>query len=96
MNVDAKPTNTATLTTPGGARLTYEHVGEGPPVLLVHSSPGTAGDWRRVIPELGSGYRVVAPNLPGLHQLKMPNLGNVGTSTSAETDRQPIPEEEPI
>lgn len=65
MNADAKPTNTASLTTPGGARLTYEHVGEGTPVLLVHSSPGTAGDWRMVIPELGSGYRVVAPNLPG-------------------------------
>lgn len=37
-----------------------------PPVLLLHGSPGSAGDWSRVGPLLAhEGYRVIAVDLPG-------------------------------
>jgi pimeloyl-ACP methyl ester carboxylesterase len=39
--------------------------GDGPPVVLLHSSGEFAALWVRVIPELVSTHRVVAPDLPG-------------------------------
>jgi len=39
--------------------------GEGPPVLLLHGPGGHAGSWLRVIPNLVTSYRVIAPDLPG-------------------------------
>jgi pimeloyl-ACP methyl ester carboxylesterase len=51
-------------------RVAYEqHLppGDAPPhaVLLVHGSPGSHGDFRRVVPELAKRYRVIVPDLPG-------------------------------
>ena len=39
--------------------------GDGPPVVLLHSSGEFAGVWMRVIPDLVTTHRVVAPDLPG-------------------------------
>ena len=39
--------------------------GNGPPVVLLHSSAGFAALWMRVIPGLVRTNRVVAPDLPG-------------------------------
>lgn len=39
--------------------------GAGPPVLLLHDPSGYAAKWRRVIPDLVTTHRVIAPDLPG-------------------------------
>jgi pimeloyl-ACP methyl ester carboxylesterase len=39
--------------------------GDGPPVFLLHSSGEFAALWMRVIPDLVTTHRVVAPDLPG-------------------------------
>jgi pimeloyl-ACP methyl ester carboxylesterase len=39
--------------------------GDGPPVVLLHSSGEFAALWMRVIPDLVTTHRVVAPDLPG-------------------------------
>ncbi|TVR20734.1 MAG: alpha/beta hydrolase [Nitriliruptor sp.] len=36
--------------------------GEGTPVVLLHSGPGSASDWRGVFERFGAGYRLVAVN----------------------------------
>jgi 2-hydroxy-6-oxo-octa-2,4-dienoate hydrolase len=46
----------------------YHDVGEGSPVVLLHGSgPGVSAwtNWKRVIPALSDGFRVIAPDLPG-------------------------------
>jgi 2-hydroxymuconate-semialdehyde hydrolase len=39
--------------------------GEGPPAVLLHGQPGSAGDWRPVIDRLRGRMRVIAPDRPG-------------------------------
>jgi pimeloyl-ACP methyl ester carboxylesterase len=39
--------------------------GEGPPVVLLHEPGSFAAHWARVAPELATGNRVIAPDLPG-------------------------------
>ena len=39
--------------------------GSGPPILLLHGPGDFAGMWMRVIPNLVTTHRVVAPDLPG-------------------------------
>jgi len=39
--------------------------GAGPPIVLLHGPGEFAAKWRRVIPDLVSTHRVVAPDLPG-------------------------------
>jgi pimeloyl-ACP methyl ester carboxylesterase len=39
--------------------------GAGPPMLLLHGPGDFAGAWMRVIPDLVTTHRVVAPDLPG-------------------------------
>lgn len=39
--------------------------GAGPPIVLLHGPGEYAAKWLRVIPDLVSTYRVVAPDLPG-------------------------------
>jgi pimeloyl-ACP methyl ester carboxylesterase len=38
--------------------------GEGPPLILLHEPGEFAGKWLRVIPELVTGFHVIAPDLP--------------------------------
>jgi haloacetate dehalogenase len=46
--------------------LREEGSGSGTPVLLLHGVPETSSVWRDVAPQLASGRRVLAPDLPGL------------------------------
>ena len=39
--------------------------GDGPPVVLLHGPGANAAHWMRVIPDLVTTHRVVAPDLPG-------------------------------
>lgn len=39
--------------------------GDGPPVVLLHGPGEYAAKWMRVIPDLATTHRVVAPDLPG-------------------------------
>lgn len=39
--------------------------GDGPPVVLLHGPGGNATHWLRVIPDLVTTHRIVAPDLPG-------------------------------
>ncbi len=39
--------------------------GEGTPIVLLHGPGGCAAHWMRVIPDLTTTHRVVAPDLPG-------------------------------
>ncbi len=40
--------------------------GAGAPVLLLHGSPDSAGEWTAVMEALGDGGACIAPDLPGL------------------------------
>jgi pimeloyl-ACP methyl ester carboxylesterase len=46
-------------------RVSYEQSGQGPAVILVHGSPGTAATWSGVAKRLGDRFRVAALDLPG-------------------------------
>lgn len=39
--------------------------GEGPPLVLLHEPSSFAAHWLRVLPQLVSEHRVIAPDLPG-------------------------------
>ncbi len=39
--------------------------GEGPPLILLHGPAGYGAAWLRVIPDLVTTHRVIAPDLPG-------------------------------
>ncbi|TAJ84153.1 alpha/beta hydrolase [Reyranella sp.] len=54
-----------TLDLPQGKKLTYREEGDGPPLLLVHGSPGDSRSWGRVAPHLRDRFRVLAVDLPG-------------------------------
>ena len=47
-------------------RVAYIDEGRGPPVVLLHGCPFHAFQWRDLIPQLRSDYRVLAPDLLGL------------------------------
>jgi pimeloyl-ACP methyl ester carboxylesterase len=48
-----------------GSRAHWLAAGSGDPLVLVHGLGNNALVWRRVIPGLARGHRVVAPDLPG-------------------------------
>jgi pimeloyl-ACP methyl ester carboxylesterase len=48
----------------GGVSTYVVDAGEGPPVLLIHGYGDTADGWRRVVPGLLAGNRVVALDVP--------------------------------
>ena len=48
-----------------GLRIDYADAGEGPPVLLLHSSVSGNRQWRKLITLLDRRFRVIAPNLRG-------------------------------
>ena len=56
-----------TVAAAGTSFLLREH-GEGPgvPVLLLHGVPETSSCWSDLAPQLATGRRVLAPDLPGL------------------------------
>jgi pimeloyl-ACP methyl ester carboxylesterase len=48
-----------------GLRIDFADAGEGPPVLLLHSSVSGNRQWRKLIAMLSGRFRVIAPNLRG-------------------------------
>src|SRR6266545_2784373 len=48
-----------------GVSTTVLEGGAGPPIILLHGPGDFAGMWMRVIPDLVTTHRVVAPDLPG-------------------------------
>jgi pimeloyl-ACP methyl ester carboxylesterase len=51
---------------PDGTRLHVAVAGAGPPLVLVHGWPQHWWAWRRMLPELARGRRVLCPDLRGL------------------------------
>lgn len=49
----------------GGIATVVLEGGDGPPLVLLHGPGGNAAHWMRVIPELVTTHRVIAPDLPG-------------------------------
>lgn len=56
----------------GGARTTYVDEGSGPVVLLLHGAPFTSLGFLRVIRELRTSHRVIAPDFPGFGGSEVP------------------------
>lgn len=52
------------VATPSGD-IAFVDEGEGPPVLLLHGAPLTSLGFVRVVRELRTQQRVIAPDLPG-------------------------------
>jgi pimeloyl-ACP methyl ester carboxylesterase len=48
-----------------GRSLAYREEGSGPPLVLVHGSPGDSRSWGRVAPFLKHRFRLVMVDLPG-------------------------------
>src|SRR5438128_8359655 len=46
--------------------------GEGPPVVLIHGYGDTADGWRRVVPGLLEGHRVIAVDVPPFGRSGLP------------------------
>lgn len=53
----------------------YESCGQGEPILLLHTAARDCRQWHGVMRELGSEYRLIAPDLPG-HGKSWPLAGN--------------------
>lgn len=59
-----------------GIATNYHDVGSGEPVLLIHGSgPGVSAwaNWRAVLPELSTRYRVIAPDVLGFGYTERPD-----------------------
>src|SRR6266567_106972 len=48
-----------------GEPMSYEAVGDGPPVVLIHGISSSSEAWRGVLPGLGERNAVIAPDLLG-------------------------------
>jgi pimeloyl-ACP methyl ester carboxylesterase len=54
-----------TFDLPDDRKLAYREEGSGPPLVLVHGSPGDGRSWGRVSPYLRDRFRMLAVDLPG-------------------------------
>ncbi|MFF8770070.1 alpha/beta fold hydrolase [Kitasatospora sp. NPDC015120] len=64
----------------GGVRLHVAEAGRGEPVLLLHGFPQHWYAWRKVIPLLAGGYRLICPDLRGFGWSQAP-AGGYDTDT---------------
>ncbi|MEM8959947.1 MAG: alpha/beta fold hydrolase [Acidobacteriota bacterium] len=53
-------------------RLHYLEAGQGDPILLLHGWPTSSFLWRRVMPPIAVGHRVIALDLPGFGRSDKP------------------------
>ncbi len=58
-----------------GADVHYVDEGQGRPLVFLHNGGTSHAIWQKVIRELGAGYRVVAPDLPGFGASALPTGG---------------------
>ncbi|MGE0609030.1 MAG: alpha/beta fold hydrolase [Pirellulales bacterium] len=59
-------------------------VGQGPPILLVHGFPLDHTMWRPQIDELSRDHRVIAPDLRGFGQSRLPDGPNADEAVTME------------
>jgi pimeloyl-ACP methyl ester carboxylesterase len=64
--VSVRTTTRTTTVADTSFLLREEGSGDGTPVLLLHGMPETSSCWKRLLPRLAEGRRVLAPDLPGL------------------------------
>jgi pimeloyl-ACP methyl ester carboxylesterase len=58
-----------------GTRTHYEELGEGTPIVLIHTLHGCSLQWHQAMPLLAArGYRAIAIDLPGNSRTFPPNL----------------------
>ena len=57
---------------PARTTVCYAELGEGPPLLLIHGLGGCWETWLENIPHLARRWRVIAPDLPGFGDSRMP------------------------
>jgi pimeloyl-ACP methyl ester carboxylesterase len=48
-----------------GGAIAWDHLGDGPPVVLVHGTPWSSWTWRRIAPRLAERHRVYVFDLLG-------------------------------
>ncbi len=48
-----------------GARIAYRVSGSGIPLVLLHSSASSGGQWKSLVDQLGEGFQAMAPDLFG-------------------------------
>src|SRR5262245_30601264 len=81
----------------GRFEVDHADAGEGPAVVLVHSSASGNRQWRRLADELSSRYRVIAVNLFGYGATtpwpaeRPMTLGDAAALVTAVVDRLPAP-----
>jgi pimeloyl-ACP methyl ester carboxylesterase len=59
----------------GRLRVHYAEAGDGPPLLLLHGWPQHFWCWRRVVPQLADGFRLICPDLRGFGWTDAPGRG---------------------
>ena len=49
-----------------GTKIYYDHIGEGPPLVCIHTAGSCSTQYHEIMPLLAkAGFRVIAPDLPG-------------------------------
>ena len=90
ITVDARKTLLAPLpvterrVTCAGVSTAVLEGGDGPPLVLLHGPGECAAHWTRVLPDLVTTHRVVAPDLPGHGSSDAGDAGNAGDAGDAE------------
>ncbi len=59
----------------GGLKVSYQKVGKGPLLVLLHGWANTWEAWLPIIPELSDKYTLILPDLPGFGQSEGPQEG---------------------
>jgi len=62
----------------GSYPIAYREAGRGEPLLLVHGWPLSSRTWRKVVPELASDRRCIAPDLLGAGETSAPPGADLG------------------
>jgi pimeloyl-ACP methyl ester carboxylesterase/uncharacterized protein YjiS (DUF1127 family) len=66
----------------GASGLFYREAGFGRPVVLLHSTAGTGGQWKSLCAALKPHYRVIAPDLPGYGRSPAADAGGLGADAA--------------
>jgi len=67
----------------GSTRLSFQELGEGPPLILLHGFPQSTYCWRHQMPALARTHRVLAFDLKGYGESDKPRGGyDLGTMTT--------------
>jgi magnesium chelatase accessory protein len=67
----------------GSLRWHVQQAGQGPVLLLLHGTGSAGHSWRGLMPLLGAGYTVIAPDLPGHGRTGDPGAGGLSLTGMA-------------